>query len=153
MKPKMILLAGAIALALASPLAHSKTTRVDFSKCPIANPADSPPGTLVTNRGPATAGGVAGVVTAFVLPGSFVPLAPNVLFLSAKYVVVAGPNSFVAHVTGRYDLNIGEAELDGVVSEGWNTGSRVVDTFHSIAGGCVAGRLAIKPWPLDDNED
>jgi hypothetical protein len=29
----------------------------------------------------------------------------------------------------------------------------VVDTFHSIAGGCVAGRLTIKPWPLDDDDD
>jgi hypothetical protein len=153
MKPKTILLAGAIALALASPLAHSKATRVDFSKCPIANPPGSPPGTLATNAGPVTADGVTGVVTAFVLPGSRVPLAPKVLFLSAKYVIDAGPKSFTAHVVGRYDLNTGEAELDGIVSEGWNAGSRVVDKFRSVAGGCFAGRLTIKPWRVDDDDD
>jgi|ERR1700674_2721323 hypothetical protein len=156
MKPRIILLAGAIALAFASPLAlghDSQTARVNFSKCPLAvNPADAPPGTILTNAGTAT-GGATGPLKAFVLPGSLVPLAPNVIFLSAKYVVEAGARSFTAHVVGRYDLNIGEAELFGVVSEGWLAGSKVVDKFHSTAAGCVAGRLTITSWPLADDDD
>lgn len=153
MKPRIILLTGAIALALASPtLTHAKTVRVDFSKCPLAAvPADAPAGTMLTNVGTAT-GGATGRLSAHVLGGSVVPLAPGVIFLSAKYIV-EGSNGFTAHVVGRYDLNIGEAELRGVVSEGWNTGSKVLDTFHSTTAGCVAGRLTITPWPLDDDDD
>jgi hypothetical protein len=154
MKTKSILLAGALALAIASPsaFAHdSGATRVKFSKCPIANPAGSPPGTLVTNEGPTTTGAI-GKVDAYVMPGSFVELAPNVKFLSAIYVVDAGDHSFTAHVVGWYDLNLGTATLRGVVSQGWHLGSNVIDQFHQIAGGCVAGTLTLRA-PDDDDDD
>jgi hypothetical protein len=124
---------------------------VKFSKCPIANPPGSPVRTLVTNEGPTTTGAI-GRVDAYVMPGSFVELAPNVKFLSAIYVVDAGARSFTAHVVGWYDLNDGTATLRGVVSEGWMKGSNVVDRFHQIAGGCVAGTLALKS-PDDDDDD
>jgi hypothetical protein len=154
MKSKMILLAGAIALALASPtFAHAKSVRVNFSKCELAAvPAGAPFGTIATNEG-STTGAATGHLFAHVVAGSFEMLGPGVVFLSAQYIV-DGPRAFTAHVVGRFDTNPGGvAELRGVVSKGWLAGSRVVDRFVRTTPGCVAGTLTLTPWPLDDDDD
>ena len=160
MKTKSILLAGAIALALASPpalAADSSSIRVNFSKCQIwppgAFPAFAPPGSVFVNVGSVT-GAVTGSLKVYGQPGSFTGGLPaGVYFLDAKYVVEAGTKSFTAHVGGRYDTNVGEAALNGFISEGWLLGAKVFDEFHATTPGCVAGTLTITPWHLPDDDD
>ena len=163
MKSRSILLAGALALALASMASvanDSHTIRMHFSKCPIWGPASSgpppagtPAGTVFVNTGTVT-GAVTGTLTVYGQPGSFSgSLAPGVLFLDAKYIVSAGAKSFTAHVGGLYDTNVGQAVLNGFVSEGPLLGGKVTDEFHAIPPNCVAGTLTIAPWRLPDDDD
>jgi hypothetical protein len=98
-------------------------------------------------------GAVKGPLNVYGQPGSFAGgLPPGVFFLDAKYVVSAGAKSFTAHVGGRYDTNVGQAVLNGFVSEGWMLGAKVLDEFHATTPGCVAGTLTITPWSLDDDD-
>jgi hypothetical protein len=160
MKTKSILLAGALALVFASPPAlagDSKTIRVNFSKCQIyppgTLPAFAPPDSVFVNVG-SVSGAVNGPLKVYGQPGSFTGTLPaGVFFLDAKYVVEAGTKSFTAHVGGRFDTNVGEAALNGFISEGWLLGAKVFDEFHATTPGCVAGALIITPWQLPDDDD
>src|SRR6266851_3512844 len=147
------LLASALLLALASSTVmanDSKTIRVGFSKCQIWPPGDrpafAPPEAVFVNVG-SVSGGITGSLNVFGQPGSFSGNLPaGVFFLDAKYVIGAGAKSLTAHVGGRFDTNVGEAALNGFVSDGWLLGAKVFDEFHATTPGCVAGTLTITPW-------
>jgi hypothetical protein len=158
MKTVMHLLAGAITLALASPLAlagDSGKVRVAFTKC---NPSPEP-GYLFSMTGPVT-GDVVGHVTAKIVAA--IPTADGTqTYLEADYFVTANApgDSFVASVAGRLDNATGAAVLNGYVSgsipnedgtsyEKWR-GSAVRDEFQNFAGAggvpCSGGTLVLTP--------
>jgi hypothetical protein len=58
------------------------------------------------------------------------------LLLDAEYKIIAGDQSFTAHVTGKQNFATGKAVLHGVVTSGWLTGERVLAKFQAYAGQC-----------------
>jgi hypothetical protein len=149
-------LAAAIGVAVAPAFAFaadSVKVRVDFAKCPPPPGTPLPPGVVFERVGNTTRD-VPGTLDVLGQPGSFTPLAPNVIYLEADYHVTATDpgKSFTASVGGRYDLAAGDAVLYGYVSEGWLRGAQVLDEFHNTGPGCVSGTLTLTPkWNSSDS--
>ncbi len=58
------------------------------------------------------------------------------LLLKAEYIVMAGQQSFTAHVEGKQNIATGKAVLHGVVTFGWLTGERVLAKFQAYNSSC-----------------
>ena len=58
------------------------------------------------------------------------------LVLKAEYVVIAGEQSFTAHVEGKQNFKTGKAVLHGVVTFGWPTGELVLAKFQAYSSSC-----------------
>jgi hypothetical protein len=58
------------------------------------------------------------------------------LVLKAEYIVMAGEQSFTAHVEGKQNLTTGKAVLHGVVTSGWLTGELVLAKFQAYNSSC-----------------
>ena len=58
------------------------------------------------------------------------------ILLKAEYIVIAGEQSFTAHVEGKQNIETGEAVLHGVVTFGWLTGEPVLAKFQAYSSSC-----------------
>jgi hypothetical protein len=58
------------------------------------------------------------------------------ILLKAEYIVIAGEQSFTAHVEGKQNIETGKAVLHGVVTLGWLTGESVLAKFQAYSSSC-----------------
>jgi hypothetical protein len=58
------------------------------------------------------------------------------ILLKAEYIVIAGEQSFTAHVEGKQNIKTGKAVLHGVVTSGWLTGELVLAKFQAYSSSC-----------------